>query len=206
MQRKTPCSKINFIDIPGGTVKVFGPVCPEGIEKRKMDPSLNSFRPAEKQKESLMEIAGLKDGFVFIAALEDAIVGYVTFHLPDTFERWGREGYGPILELGAIEVANGLRGKGVGGSLLEIAFHSGRMEKYIVIATEYYWHWDLQGTGLLVWEYRSKLERLMGSVGLVPMDTTDPEINSHPANALMVRVGSQVSPFEVKAFDKLRMM
>ncbi len=28
------------------------------------------------------------------------------------------------------------------------------MEDYIIITTEYYWHWDLKGTGLKVWEYR----------------------------------------------------
>lgn len=199
-------SKVEFIETVLGKVKVFGPVCSEGIEKRSIDASLNRFRPAEKQKKSLVEIASIRDGYVFIAVLKDTIVGYVTFHPPDTFERWGKEGYGPILELGAIEVANDLRSNGIARSLLKIAFHDGRMEKYIVIATEYYWHWDLESTGLLIWEYRLKLENLMATVGLFPEETTDPEINAHPANALMVRVGGKVSPFEAKAFEKLRLL
>ncbi len=197
------------VEVPGRTVKVCGPVCPEEFEKLSMDSSLNSFRPAAQQIKSLKEIAGLQDGFVFIAVLkgaEDIIVGYVTFHPPDFFERWGRDGSGPILELGAIEVVPELRSHGIGGSLLEIAFDSGRMEKYIVIATEYYWHWDLEGTGLLIWEYRDRLDRLMGSAGLLPEETTDPEINSHPANALMVRVGSNVSTSDAKAFEQLRLL
>lgn len=207
MRKKTPSSsKVKFVDTPFGKVRVFGPVCPEGIDKRSIDESLNRFRSAEKQKQSLMEIASIKDGYIFIAVLDDTIVGYVTFHPPDAFERWGKEGYGAILELGAIEVANAFRSNGIARALLEIAFFDGRMEKYIVIATEYYWHWDLEGTGLLIWEYRSKLEELMGTVGLVPEDTTDPEINAHPANALMVRIGSEVSPFEAKAFEKLRLL
>ena len=207
MQKKPfNSSKVIFIDTWFGKVKVFGPVCPEGIQKRSINNSLNRFRPAEKQKKSLVEIASIKDGYVFIAVLDDTIVGYVTFHPPDSFERWGKEGFGPILELGAIEVANEFRSNGIARALLDIAFHDGRMENYIVIATEYYWHWDLEGTGLLIWEYREKLENLMGTVGLVPEETTDPEINAHPANALMVRVGSQVSPFEAKAFEKLRFL
>ena len=33
------------------------------------------------------------------------------------------------------------------------------MEDYLVITTEYYWHWDLKGTGLNVWDYRKMMER-----------------------------------------------
>lgn len=199
-------SGVIAVDTPGGQVTVFGPVCSEEIEKYGIEGSLNSFRPAEKQKQSLIEIASIKDGYVFIAVLNNIIVGYVTFHPPETFERWGRRGHGPILELGAIEVAKELRNNGIAQALLKIAFDGGRMERFIVIATEYYWHWDLEGSGLLVWEYTDKLEKLMAAAGLVPQVTTDPEINAHPANALMVRIGSEVDPFEVKAFEKLRLM
>ena len=33
------------------------------------------------------------------------------------------------------------------------------MEDYLVITTEYYWHWDLKGTGLTVWDYRKMMEQ-----------------------------------------------
>lgn len=188
-----------------GNVAVLGPVGPEEIERRRMDLSLNCFRKAERQKQSLIEIASIKDGYVFIADVNNIIIGYVTFHPPEPFERWGR-GHCPVLELGAVEVALEFRGNGIARALLEIAFYDGRMEDYIVIATEYHWHWDLEGTGLLVWEYRTKLEKLMAAVGLFPEDTTDPEINAYPANALMVRIGGRVSPAEVEAFERLRLM
>ena len=100
-------------------------------------------------------------------------------------------------------MARGFRGYGIAHRLLEAAFDQGRMEEYIVIATEYYWHWDLIGEGLHIWDYRIKLEKLMATVGLYPRETSDPEINSHPANALMVRIGSKVSPSDIEAFDKL---
>lgn len=200
------CNKMIFVETPQGKAVVFGPACSGAIEKRSIDQSLNRFRPAEKQKKSLAEITTIKDGYVFIASLNDVIIGYLTFHPPEPFERWGSGGIECILELGAIEVGRTFRGCGIARSLLEIAFDNGRMEDYIVIATEYYWHWDLEGTGLLVWEYRSRLEKLMATVDLVPTETSDPEINAHPANALMVRYGSNVSPFEVKAFEKLSQM
>ena len=37
------------------------------------------------------------------------------------------------------------------------------MEDYIIITTEYYWHWDLKGTGLNVWEYRKIMEKMMNA-------------------------------------------
>ena len=40
------------------------------------------------------------------------------------------------------------------------------MEDYIIITTEYYWHWDLKGTGLNVWEYRKVMEKMMNAGGL----------------------------------------
>ena len=61
------------------------------------------------------------------------------------------------------------------------------MEDYIIISTEYYWHWDLKGTGLDVWQYRKIMEKMMAAGGLEPAATDDPEICSHPANCLMVR-------------------
>lgn len=206
MGKQPVSNKVIFIDTPHGTAAVFGPVCVKGIEKRSMDPTLDRFRPAEKQRLSLMEIAELHDGFVFIAVLGEMIVGYLTFHPPEPFERWGRGGIESLLELGAIEVARGFRACGLARAMMETAFYGGRMEDFIVIATEYYWHWDLEGSGLLVWEYRSKLEGLMGSVGLVPKETNDPEINAHPANVLMVRVGQNVSPEDAEAFERLAWM
>lgn len=51
-----------------------------------------------------------------------------------------------------------------------------QMEKYIIITTEYYWHWDLKGTNKDVWEYRKMMEKMMNAGGLVWFATDDPEI------------------------------
>ena len=63
------------------------------------------------------------------------------------------------------------------------------MENVIVYTTEYYWHWDLEGTGLSVWDYRAMMENFMKEAGMVWFATDDPEICAHPANCLMVRIG-----------------
>lgn len=80
------------------------------------------------------------------------------------------------------------------------------MENYIIISTEYYWHWDLDGTRLSVWDYRKVMEKMMAAGGLLPAPTDDPEIISHPANCLMVRTGSSVPEASVKQFDELRFL
>ena len=78
------------------------------------------------------------------------------------------------------------------------------MEDYIIITTEYYWHWDLKGTGLKVWEYRKIMEKMMNAGGLQWYATDDPEICSHPANCLMVRIGKRVQPESIRKFDQIR--
>jgi acetoin utilization protein AcuA len=193
-----------FINSPKGVVRIFGPVSMEEIESSSMDKTLSCFRQPESQKKALMGIASLAEGQVFIACFKNTIVGYVTFHPPEKFERWGQGDINCLLELGAIEVSRYFRGMKLAISLMELAFQDDAMEDYIVIATEYYWHWDLEGTGLPIWKYRGILEIVMNSVGMKPQETNDPEISSHPANVLMVRVGKNVSDKDIQAFDELR--
>ena len=78
------------------------------------------------------------------------------------------------------------------------------MEDYLVITTEYYWHWDLKGTGLNVWDYRKMMENMMSIAHFEYYATDDPEITSHPANCLMARIGKRVGNDTMERFDKLR--
>ncbi|MNF15987.1 Acetoin utilization protein AcuA [compost metagenome] len=48
------------------------------------------------------------------------------------------------------------------------------------------------------------MEKLMKSVGMVWYATDDPEICSHPANCLMVRIGSRVPLSSQETFDRVR--
>lgn len=187
-----------------GTLIIEGPVLSETLSKYHFHEGLVAFRPANEQKKALVSIAALPEGRIIIARDGDTVIGYATFLYPDPLERWSEEKMDNLLELGAIEVAAPYRGMAVGKQLLIVAMMDDSMEDYIIITTEYYWHWDLKGTGLNVWEYRKIMEKMMNAGGLVWFATDDPEICSHPANCLMVRIGKRVDQASIEKFDRLR--
>jgi acetoin utilization protein AcuA len=188
----------------GETVIVEGPVTSEALESWTLHEGLRAFRPPERQHAALVRIAQRPEARIIVARIHHRVVGYVTFLYPDPLERWAEIPMPDLLELGAIEVCAPYRGCGIAKSLLAVAFMDDAMNDYIVISTEYYWHWDLEGTGLSVWEYKEVMKKVMGSVGMEYYSTDDPEITSHPANMLMARIGSRVPRHSVETFDKLR--
>lgn len=192
------------IKTPRGYVVIEGPVSPETITQLHFHEDLVSFRPSEKQKEAITGIAALPEGRIIIARHEDTIIGYVTFLYPDPLESWSKGNMENLIELGAIEVIPEFRGYSVAKNLLHVSMMDDAMEDYIIITTEYYWHWDLKGTGLNVWDYRKMMERMMNAGGLVWYATDDPEICSHPANCLMVKIGKRVDIESIQQFDRLR--
>ncbi|WP_110932243.1 GNAT family N-acetyltransferase [Paenibacillus bouchesdurhonensis] len=183
---------------------VEGPIAPELLQSFQMHADLDAFRKPQDQHEALIEIAALPEGRIIIAREHDTIVGYVTFHYPDEMERWSQGNMPDLIELGAIEVANDYRAFGLGSKMIRTAFEQDQMEQYIVFTTEYYWHWDLKSSGLSVWDYRKMMERLMKTVDMVWYATDDPEICSHPANCLMVRIGKNVPLASEEQFDRIR--
>lgn len=194
------------LDIPfkGRTVTVEGPVAPDRIRTLGMHPQLDAFRRPDEQHAALVEIAELPEGRIILSRDGDMIVGYVTFHYPDEMERWSEGNMEDLLELGAVEVADDYRSAGLGKAMIRLAFEGGQLENMIVFTTEYYWHWDLKGSLSNVWDYRNMMERLMKSVDMVWFATDDPEICSHPANCLMVRIGKEVPLSSVEKFDTIR--
>lgn len=187
-----------------GAIVIEGPVSSQTLQQLDFHEQLTAFRPPEQQKEALIEIANLPEGRIIIARHHHTIIGYVTFLYPDPLERWSEGNMENLIELGAIEVAAPFRSYAVGKNLLIVSMMDDAMEDYIVITTEYYWHWDLKGTGLNVWDYRKIMEKMMNKGGLTWFATDDPEISSHPANCLMVRIGSRVPQKSIQEFDSLR--
>ncbi|MBM7621342.1 acetoin utilization protein AcuA [Bacillus tianshenii] len=183
---------------------IEGPVTPEKLASYEFHEDLIAFRPPAQQRKALIEIAGLPEGRILIARTHDTIVGYVTYLYPDPMERWSEGKMDNLIELGAIEVVPEVRGSSVGKTLLQVSMMDEMMENYIIITTEYYWHWDLKGTGLNVWEYRKVMEKMMNAGGLEYYATDDPEISSHPANCLMARIGKNIDAESVQRFDQLR--
>ena len=196
----------NSIKHQATNVIIEGPVPSSTLENYIFHHDLTSFRPASKQFQALLDIAGLPDGRIIIARTEDTIIGYVTYLYPDPLERWSTFQMENLIELGAIEVIPEYRGSGIASSLLKLSMMDPFMENYIIISTEYYWHWDLKGTNLSIWEYRKVMEKMMASGGLLPAPTDDPEIISHPANCLMVRIGSHVTEDAIQQFETLRFL
>jgi acetoin utilization protein AcuA len=191
---------------PKGNIIIEGPVPASELIDLEFHEDLTAFRIPEKQHKALVEIADLPEGRIIIAREDNTIVGYVTYLYPDPLERWSQGNMEELIELGAIEVIPKYRGASVGKNLLRVSMMDDAMEDYIIITTEYYWHWDLKGTGLNVWEYRKIMEKMMNAGGLEYYATDDPEISSHPANCLMARIGKRIESDSVQSFDRLRFM
>jgi acetoin utilization protein AcuA len=190
------------VDGEKGMIQIEGPASADYIEALDFDENLNNFRKANKQKQSLVEIAKSEDGFIHIATNNNTLVGYVTFHRPDSYSRWYKHPL--VIELGAIEVSPLWRKYRLGRCLLAHAFSNPFMEDHIVITLEYCWHWDLENTQLTLWQYQKMLTGLFGSAGLEKVQTDDPEILENPANVLMARVGKNVSLDDFEMFERLR--
>lgn len=191
---------------PYGNILIEGPITAEKLAGYEFHHDLVAFRPPAQQHKALVEISALPEGRIIVARHRHTIVGYVTFLYPDPLERWSEGKMEELIELGAIEVIPQFRGCSVGKNLLNVSMMDKAMEDFIIITTEYYWHWDLKGTGLNVWEYRKVMEKMMNAGGLEYFATDDPEISSHPANCLMARIGKNIRPESVQKFDQLRFM
>ncbi|MCM3599204.1 GNAT family N-acetyltransferase [Robertmurraya korlensis] len=191
---------------PHGDLIIEGPISPEALSGYEFHHDLVAFRPPAQQHQALIEIAALPEGRIIVARDRHTIVGYVTYLYPDPLERWSEGNMEDLIELGAIEVIPKYRGCSVGKNLLIVSMMDDAMEDFITITTEYYWHWDLKGTGLNVWEYRKIMEKMMNAGGLEYFATDDPEISSHPANCLMAKIGKRVPNESIEKFDRLRFM
>jgi acetoin utilization protein AcuA len=189
-----------------GNIIIEGPITGDHLASLDFHEELVAFRPPALQHQALIEIAELPEGRILIVRDSNQIVGYVTYLYPDPLERWSQGKIGNLIELGAIEVIPKFRGGGVGKSLLRVSMMDDAMEDYIILTTEYYWHWDLKGTKLNVWEYRKIMEKMMNAGGLEYYATDDPEISSHPANCLMARIGKRIDQDSIQQFDSLRFM
>ncbi|UOQ47122.1 GNAT family N-acetyltransferase [Gracilibacillus caseinilyticus] len=187
-------------------IHIEGPVSKTKIADLQFHHELIAFRPPPEQWKALQEIAELPEARIFIATVQDQIIGYVTFLHPDPIERWAKYPYQDMLELGAIEIAPAYRGNKLGSHLIETPMKDEHMENYIILSTEYYWHWDLNYTTLSVWDYRKIMEKMMKAGDLYPAPTNEPEIMAHPANCLMVRIGKNVPKEHIEIFDKLRFL
>lgn len=189
---------------PAPPARIEVDASPELLAALTPHPDLDRFRQPEQQLEALVAIAADPNGTVTALVRDTTLVGYAVFHPPTEIESWGFDRTGEIVELGAIEVAPGERGQRWAERLLAASFEGGRFDRTVVFATLYSWHYDLARSGLGDLAYRRMLERLYGSAGLELFATTDEEVRSSPANALMARVGPEAPEHVVAEFHRLR--
>lgn len=130
--------------IHGKQFVIEGPLTHEDLKALIFDAHLTAFRDAEDQYEALLEITTLPEGRIYVARQDQLIVGYVTFHYPDEIERWSTGNLPYLIELGAIEVSINFRQLQLAEKLIQLSLSAPEFEDYIVITTEYYWHWDLK--------------------------------------------------------------
>ena len=190
----------------GQTFVIEGPVSKDYLQTMTFDEGLDAFRIPIAQFEAIQDISTLDEGRIYIIRKAQHIIGYVTYLYPDPMERWSTGNLPYLLELGAIEISLPYRGLGLGNALLKVSTRSPEFEDYIVITTEYYWHWDLKNSGLDVFEYKKLMQAMMSHGGLEVFATDDPEITSHPANCLMARIGKNITVDQMKEFDNIRFM
>ncbi len=177
---------------------------PDALQGAAISPALDVFRPPRQQLQALVKMAADPKCCVSVAIDGHTLVGYAAFHPPSAIESWGDDKTGEIIELGAVEVDPGYRGQHLAERLLKASFAGGRFDRTVVFATMYVWHYDTKRTGLSDFQYRQMLERLYRSVGMERMATSDPEVRSNPANALMARVGPDCPERVRQEFERLR--
>lgn len=165
---------------------------------------LDRFRPPQQQLEALVDIAADPKGTVTALVRGANLLGYVAFHPPTEIESWGADRTKQMIELGAVEVAPDERGQRWAERMLLASFEGGRFDRTVVFATLYTWHYDLERSGLGDFAYKRMLERLYRTAGLESFGTTDEEVRSSPANALMARIGPHAPADVVTEFHRLR--
>jgi acetoin utilization protein AcuA len=145
-------------------------------------------------------------GAVTVASAEGVLAGYATdlpfvpvFYQGRRVERpW--DDLPQARELGSIEVAPQFRHARVAEALLATMVANGRLDDRIVIGEALASHWDLRGSGLAVWDYRTALLRLFQRAGFERFETSQPETALDPVSFLIARIGSRTSPQSQAAF------
>jgi acetoin utilization protein AcuA len=189
--------------LPAESSKVESPLefrdwcTPEFLSDLAADSSIGAFsryspQAAERQLAALPKVASLPYGRVLVAHCGRRLVGFLTFHPPEADCRWASLPVGQLLELGGIEVARGLRGRGIARRLMDLAFSTTDFDAVIVFAQALTWCWDLEGSGLGRGAYREMMLRLFGAHGFTPYVTDEPNIGYDRASILLARVGPEV--------------
>jgi acetoin utilization protein AcuA len=177
----------------------FISVLPQQSIMYPFHPGLSCFREPDEQHEYLQDSLLNQPVQISLAIHNGKVIGYANLVPPEQDERWGTLPY--VVMMGALEVAPAYRQQKVAHRILQHLFsHATTIEHQIVLALEYYWHWDIKTNGLDVYEYKRMLKALLSSAGMEEVYTDDPDICSHSANFAMARIGRNISSQQMQQF------
>lgn len=206
MGSNTGQTQERWVETPRGKL-LFRALCPPGsFAGLELDPGLGSFPHYSsmiQKLEMFQKIASGEDGNVILAlANEKMVVGYACCYYPAPGERWSALGK-LMYEMGAIEVSRNWRNLGIAQQLVQVAMDRDFYEDKIAYMNGFSWHWDLEGTGFSLAQYRQMMINLMKPYGFREYPTNEPNIAIREENVFLARIGSRVSEQDVRKFRKL---
>lgn len=196
-----------FEKTENGVLSVIPKSPPELFPHLELDEGLGTFahyRSIIQKLDVFQDVASRKDGRVGIALVGDTtLVGYGACWYPEEGERWAKLGE-LMYEMGALEVSRNYRGHKIGRRIFDLLMDDDFFEDKIAYMNGYSWHWDLDGTGFSMGEYRKMLMGLLRGHGFKEYFTNEPNIALREENFFMARVGSRVSEEDRQRFRNLR--
>ncbi len=186
---------------------LFRALCPPGsFVGLKLDPGLGRFAHYSSMIQKLelfQRIASGEDGNVILALADgNTVVAYACCYYPAPGERWAALGK-LMYEMGAIEVSRNWRNLGIAQKLVHMAMDRDFYEEKIAYMNGFSWHWDLEGTGFTLAQYRQMMINLMRPYGFKEYPTNEPNVAIREENVFLARIGSRVSELDVRRFRKL---
>jgi acetoin utilization protein AcuA len=145
-----------------------------------------------------------RDGRLSLALIDMRVLaGYVAGWRPSENDRWSALG-DLMYELGAIEVSRNYRGEGIARLLFEAFMDDEFFEDKIAYMNGFSWHWDLEGAGLSMPEYRRMMVNFVRTQGFKEQYTNEPNVAMREENFFTVRIGERVLQEDVRKFKNLR--
>ncbi len=189
LQRSADGSRRSAFETAAGSLMLHSFCPPSLVASLKAERGLHAFaRVPEREHQLLLGIAERPDCALTLAYTPGGeIVGQVTLAPADAW--W--QGVANTYEL-AMEVSSPWRRLGIARQLLSLTLEHPAVEEMILVAVGLSWHWDLKGTGLSPFRYRSLLVHILEPYHFFECLTDEPNVGLDPVNILLVRIGKRV--------------
>jgi acetoin utilization protein AcuA len=190
-----------------GTLSIIPRCPPEKFPELVLDKGIGNFshyRSIIQKLDVFRKIAATEGGRVAVALVRDRVmVGYLACWHPTEGERWSKLG-NLMYEMGAIEVSRLYRHLKIARTLVNMVMEDDAFEDRIAYMNGFAWHWDLDGTGMTMGQYRKMIMGLLRPHGFKEVYTNEPNIALREENFFMARIGSRVSEEDRARFRNLR--